>query len=211
MNYEIVDINSWDRKELFNLYTTSLKIVMNMTVDLDVTPLVNFCKQKGYKFYPVMIWLVSNVINRNPNFRLSFNENGELIRWNYVSPSYTDLNKETKKFNKFVTDYDKDLDVFYARVESDREKYKNEEGFVPNQPKNFFDISTLPWTKYKSLDLHVYNDGLQLFPVVIWGKYELENGSYKMPVTFNVHHAVCDGYNICEFFKDLQAEIDLLK
>ena len=209
--YTKVDINSWDRKNLFKLYTTDLKIVMNMTVDVDVTNAINYCKQKGLKFYPVMIWLVSNVINRNPNFRLAFNENGELIRWDYVSPSYTDFNKETKKFNKFVTEYDKDLLTFYNRVQKDREKYKNEEGFVPNQPKNFYDISVLPWTKYKSLDIHVYNDGLQLFPVVIWGKYELENDKYKMPVTFNAHHSVCDGYNLCAFFKDLQDEIDLLK
>ncbi len=78
--YTKVDINSWDRKDLFKLYTTDLKIVMNMTVDVDVTNAINYCKQKGLKFYPVMIWLVSNVINRNPNFRLAFNENGELIK-----------------------------------------------------------------------------------------------------------------------------------
>ncbi|MBR6737608.1 MAG: chloramphenicol acetyltransferase [Clostridia bacterium] len=209
--YTKIDLNTWDRKDLFNLYTNDLKIVMNMTVDVDVTPVVSYAKEKGLKFYPVMIWLVSNVINANENFKLAFDENGDVIRWNYVSPSYTDFNVTTKKFNKFVTDYDKDLFVFYNRVQNDREKYKNEVGFLPNQPKNIFDISCLPWTKYKSLDLHVYNDGKQLFPVVIWGKYELSGDKYLMPVTANIHHAVCDGYNICKFFEDLQAEINKLK
>ena len=37
MNYRKIDIDTWERRDLFKLYTTDLKIVMNMTVDVDVT------------------------------------------------------------------------------------------------------------------------------------------------------------------------------
>ena len=37
---------------------------------------------------------------------------------------------------------------------------------------------------------------------------ELSGDKYLMPVTANIHHAVCDGYNICKFFEDLQEELN---
>jgi chloramphenicol O-acetyltransferase type A len=211
MNYKVIDIDSWERRELFRLYTTDLKIVMNMTVDIDVTSLVKYVKERGMRFYPTMIWLVSKIMNSHEEFRYSLNKNGELICWDSVSPSYTDFNPETKKFVKFVTEYSDDLDEFHARAVADCAKYKWESGFIPNQPENFFDISCLPWTRYKSFDLHVSGDSNErMFPVVIWGKYEECDGKFIMPVTVNFNHAAGDGYHVCRFFEELKKEIQVL-
>lgn len=210
MNCTKIDVQNWERKGLFTLYTTDLKLVMNMTVDIDVTNLLRFTKKHGLKFYPTMIWVVSKRMNARDEFKYSLTPQGELLKWDSVSPSYTDFNTETEKFVKFVTEYCDDLFAFHDRVMADRAKHKDEVGFVPDQPANFFDISCLPWTRYKSFDLHVYGDGLSLFPVVIWGKYQEENGKIIMPVTMNIHHAVCDGFHLSRFFKELQEEIDRL-
>ena len=208
MNYTKIDIESWERRDLFKLYTTDLKIVMNMTVDVDVTNMVTLLKKNGLRFYPAMIWVVSRLMNARDEFKYHLTEDGELIKWDYVSPSYTDFNPKTEKFNKFVTEYSPDFKTFYDRVVKDCEKHKNETGFLPNQPKNTFDISCLPWTAYKSLDLHIYSDGKSLFPIVIWGKYHEENGRIIIPVTAMLHHAVCDGFTVSRFFKELSEAVD---
>ena len=211
MNYTKIDIESWERRDLFKLYTNDLKIVMNMTVDVDVTNLVAEVKRNGLRFYPTMIWIVSRLMNSRDEFKYHLTEEGELIRWDYVSPSYTDFNPETEKFNKFVTEYSPDFKTFYDRVISDCERHKNETGFLPNQPKNVFDISCLPWTTYKSLDLHIYSDGRSLVPIIIWGKYREENGKILMPVTAVLHHAVCDGFNISRLFEELSRAVSEFK
>ena len=211
MNYTKIDIESWERRDLFKLYTNDLKIVMNMTVDVDVTNLVAEVKRNGLRFYPTMIWIVSRLMNSRDEFKYHLTEEGELIRWDYVSPSYTDFNPETEKFNKFVTEYSPDFKTFYDRVVSDCERHRNETGFLPNQPKNVFDISCLPWTTYKSLDLHIYSDGRSLFPIIIWGKYREENGKILMPVTAMLHHAVCDGFNISRLFSELSVAVKEFK
>lgn len=211
MNYTKIDIESWDRRDLFKLYTTDLKIVMNMTVDIDITNLINEIKPKGLRFYPTMIWITSRLMNARDEFKYHLTEAGELIKWDYVSPSYTDFNKETEKFNKFVTEYSEDFHEFYERCVRDCEKHKNETGFLPNQPKNTFDISCLPWTTYKSLDLHIYGDGKSLFPIVIWGKYREENGKILLPVTAMLHHAVCDGFTVSRFFTELSDAVNEFK
>ena len=45
-----------------------MRIVMSLTVEMDVTPLVAFAKRQGMKFYPLMIWGVSKVVNAHDEF-----------------------------------------------------------------------------------------------------------------------------------------------
>lgn len=211
MNYTEIDVDSWERKDLFNLYTTDLKIVMNMTVDVDITSLLAEVKSNGLRFYPTMIWIVSRLMNARDEFKYSLTEEGKLIKWDYVSPSYTDFNKETGKFNKFVTEYSSDFKTFYERAVSDSERHRNESGFLPDQPKNTFDITCIPWASYKSFDLHIYGEGKSLFPIVMWGKYREENEKVLLPVTAMFHHAVIDGFNLCRFFEELSAAVNEFK
>ena len=211
MNFTKIDVESWERRDLFKLYTTDLKIVMNMTVDVDITSFLAEVKKHNLRFYPSMIWLVARLMNARDEFKYYLTESGELIKWDYVSPSYTDFNKETEKFNKFVTEYSPDFNVFYERAVNDCLNHKNETGFIPNQPKNTFDITCLPWTTYKSLDLHIYSDGKSLFPIVMWGKYREENGKILLPVTAMFHHAVSDGFTLCRFFSDLETALKEFK
>lgn len=71
-----------------------------------------------------------------------------------------------------VTEYSDDFFEFYGKVMADRERYKNDRAVLDNQPMNFFDVSCLPWVKYKHFDVHVFDEGKFLAPVVTWGKYE---------------------------------------
>ena len=210
MNYRKIDIATWPRRDLYTLYTTDLKIVMNMTVKVDVTRLVAYARERGMKFYPVMMHTVGRVLNAHDEFKYSLTPEGELILFDSISPSYTDFNPETENFVKFVTEYTPDLTEFYRRTEADRQKYRNACGFIPDQPKNVYDISCLPWTNYESLTLHVESTDARLFPVVIWGKYEEVDGRLILPVTADVNHAVCDGFHLSRFFRELGELIDAL-
>ena len=206
MNYTVIDFEKWNRKELFTLYTTSLKVSMNLTVELDVAKIVNFSKSNGYKFYPCMIWAVSSVVNAGDEFKYAFKD-GKLIKWNYVSPSYTDFNNETKTFSKFVSEFSPDFKTFYNTVENDRKKYKNLVGFAKNQPENVFDVTCIPWVNNKNFTMHVETE-MRFFPIVSWGKFIKKGKKYVMPVTLDLNHAVGDGYNASIFFKNLQDFID---
>ena len=42
MNYTTVDLNEWSRGKLFRFYMEKMRIVMSMTVDVDVTNLKLF-------------------------------------------------------------------------------------------------------------------------------------------------------------------------
>ena len=95
MNYKKVDIENWERRDIYRMYTTTLKIVMNMTVDVDVSRVVRFAKAEGLKFYPVMMHLVGRILNAHDEFKYSLTPEGELIHWDMISPSYTDFDPVT--------------------------------------------------------------------------------------------------------------------
>lgn len=208
MNYTKVDIDKWSRGSLFQFYIEKMRIVMSLTVDINVAPLITYTKKNDLKFYPAMIWVVSKVINSHDEFKYSWDTDGNLIRWNSISPSYTVFNRDDECFSKFVTEYTDDIFEFYQRTVDDQRKYQEERAIIGNQPQNFFDVSCLPWVKYKHFDVHVFDEGKFLAPVVTWGKYEVQNGNALMPLTMNIHHAVADGFHLSRFFNEVQELID---
>ena len=212
MKYEKIDIDAWERGKLFRFYIDRLRNVMSMTADMDVTPLLAFVRARALKFYPAMMWVVSKAVNRRAEFRYGWDEEGNLIRWDFVSPYYADFHKEDERFVKLVTGYSEDLFAFHARFLADRERYASLRAFdLAEIPANTFDVSCLPWVKYRSFDIHVFDEGKYLAPVVTWGKYETENGRTVLPLSMNIHHAVADGWHLSRFFADVQEIIDSLE
>ena len=204
INHIKIDLNSWDRGALFQFYMEKMRIIMSLTVDIDVAPLVQYAKREKLKFYPCMLWVVSKVLNAHGEFRYGWDDEGNLIQWDFISPSYVDFHKEDESFLKLVTEYCGDLPEFHARFLADREKHWAARAFAPNMPPNFYDVSCLPWVKYRHFDLHVFDEGKFLAPVITWGKYEAEEDKMIMPLTMNIHHAVADGFHLARFFNEVQ-------
>lgn len=210
MNYTLVNLNEWSRGSLSKFYIDKMRIVMSLTADVNVTNLKAYSKKKNLNFYPLMLWVVSKIINSHDEFKYSWDDAGNLIKWDFVSPSYTDFHADDENFVKMVTEYSDDLFEFCSRVDKDRQRHKNERAILVNQPPNFFDVSCLPWIKYSHFDIHVFDEGKFLAPVVTWGKFEEKDGKLIMPLTMNIHHAVADGFHLSRFFNEVQELVDFL-
>lgn len=210
MEWRPVDLEKWSRGKLFQTYIDDMRIVMCMTVEIDVSPLLDFVRRRNLKFYPTMIWIVGKAVNSREEFRYGWKD-GKLGLWDFVSPYYAHFYAEDEACAKLVTEYSDDLFDFHARFLEDRERFETLRGFdFKAIPPNTFDVSCLPWIRYKSFDLHVFDEGKYLAPVVTWGKYEREGEKVKMPLTMQIHHAVADGFHLCRFFGDVQTLIDHL-
>ena len=158
-----------------------------------------------------MMWVVCSAVNSRKEFRMGYDEQGNVGIWDYVSPYYAHFHKEDEQFVKLATAYHPDFYTFYQRFLMDQEKYKDYRGFdLKEIPPNVFDVSCLPWIKYKSFDIHVFDEGKYLAPVVTWGKYETSDGKTLLPLSMNIHHAVADGWHLSRFFSDVQDIIDAL-
>lgn len=162
------------------------------------------------KIYPVLIYMLTTVVNQHIEFRMDKDKEGRLGYWNKLYPSYTIFNKEEEIFSSIWTEYDSYFHTFYNRCIQDIEKYSNSKIINPklNEPKNIFPISSLPWTSFTAFNLNIYNEGDYLQPIFTIGKFIQQDKKILMPVAVQVHHAVCDGFHVGKFIASLQELAD---
>ena len=77
----------------------------------------------------------------------------------------------------------------------------------PNAPDNSFPVSMIPWTTFEGFNLNLQNGYDYLKPIFTMGKYYEENQRIILPLSIQVHHAVCDRFHICRFINELQEMI----
>ena len=105
MKYETVNPDTWKRGNLFCFYIDNMRNVMSMTVDIDVSSLITFARTHELKFYPAMMWVVSKAVNQREEFKYGWDNKGNLIHWDYISPYSADFHKDDEKYVKIVTEY----------------------------------------------------------------------------------------------------------
>lgn len=208
MGFNIINMNTWDRKECFNHFFNNAKCTYSITVNIDITNLYSYIKTNKLRFYPTFTWVVSKVINNYQEFKMAFDEEGRLGFFDEIGPSYSVLNDKTKVMSDLYTSFNNVFANFYKDMENALNSYKQNTNFTTNFQNNFFIVSCLPWFNYTSFNVNNEGSSPFLFPMVTWGKFFEEDNKIIMPVTIQVHHAVADGYHCSLFFSDVK-EISL--
>lgn len=206
MVFEKIDRTTWDRKEYFQHYFSHVPCTYSITVKLDITAL----KDRQQKLYPTMLYYLTTVVNRHPEFRTALNEQGELGIYRQMLPSYTVFHKDTETFSEIWTEYSDDYEAFCQAYEADIQRYGAQKGLIgkPDAPKNIFTVSMIPWTTFDGFNLNLQRGYDCLIPIFTMGKYYHENGRTLLPLAIQVHHAVCDGFHVCRFINELQEWIN---
>ncbi len=73
-----------------------------------------------------------------------------------------------------------------------------------NESANTFPISCIPWVSFTGFNLNIQDDGTYLTPIFTFGKYFEQNNKTFIPISIQVHHAVCDGYHTSRFINEVQ-------
>ncbi len=201
-----IDIDKWDRKENYNWFTTKNRCKINMTMNVDVTKLVKVIKERKIRCYPTFTYITSKIINRNNEFKMSYNKEGDLGYYDLVHPRYPIFHEVDKKISILWTEYADDFQTFYSRFIEDIEKYGEKRSMSAKGmfPENCFDMSSLPWSSFTSFDCYPTKDVVWLPPFVMVGKFFKHGENTLLPVSLSVHHAVCDGYHASNFFNEFE-------
>lgn len=112
-------MDTWARREHYEYYTKQLKVEYNITANVDVKNVLDFCHSKGYKFYPAMIYLVTKTLNRIDNFKMFKDKYGYLCAWDKIIPNYTIFHNDDHTFSDCWTDFSEDFNIFYQDILKD--------------------------------------------------------------------------------------------
>lgn len=157
-----------------------------------------------------MLYYLTSIVNRHAEFRTAINANGELGIYSEMTPYYTVFHKETETFSNLWTEYCSNYDDFCVAYENDVLHYGKIEHMEAKQnvPENNFSVSMIPWTTFEGFNLNIRNGYDYLLPIFKMGKYYEDDGKILLPLSIQVHHAVCDGFHICRFINELQELIN---
>ncbi|WP_340043624.1 CatA-like O-acetyltransferase, partial [Klebsiella pneumoniae] len=89
-------------------------------------------------------------------------------------------------------------------------EYQHDTRLFPqgNLPENHLNISSLPWVSFDGFNLNITGNDDYFSPVFTMAKFQQEGDRVLLPVSVQVHHAVCDGFHAARFINTLQLMCD---
>lgn len=210
MKFNLINVENWDRKPYFDHYFNDTRCTFSLTANIDITQLLQQLQKQNLKFYPALIYMITRVVNTHVEYRTCLDEQGRLGYWEEMSPSYTIFHNDDKSFSDLWTDYHIDFPTFYKRYLDDIKRYGDVKAFSPKDeaPPNLVSISCLPWTSFTGFNLNIFHEDTYLLPIITGGKYFKQDDKVLLPIAFQAHHAVCDGYHASRFYDELQQLAD---
>ena len=206
--FKPIDTNSWKRKPYFDHYFNQIRCTYSITINIDITNVLSFKDRNKVKLYPLLIYVISKAVNKYEEFRTAINDRGEIGVWETLSPCYTVFHKDSESFSNIWTEWNDDLNLFLSNFEQDSKRFGQIDRIdaKPNTPTNVFPISSLPWTTFTGFNLNIFADGTYLLPIFTYGKYFKDGNRYLIPLSIQVHHAVCDGFHVSRLINEIQQE-----
>lgn len=208
MNFNKIDIENWARKPYYEHFINNIRCTFSMTVNIDITDLLLELHTKDIKFYPTFLYMVTKVVNAHQEFRTCFDEQGNVGYWQSMMPCFTFFHNDDKTFSNLWIENCENFAAFYSCYLENMQKYGDVKDIVArkNVPPNTFPVSCIPWANFTSFNLNIFTDGMYLLPIITGGKYFEQEGRTLLPVSLQVHHAVCDGYHASVFMDELQEQ-----
>ena len=206
MEWRPIDKEHWHRTEYFEHYFSQIPCTYSMTTKLDITNVL----KKDQKLYPAMIYCITKTVNQFEEFRTAINQAGQLGIFDSILPCYTIFHKDTETFSNIWTDYSDRFPQFLEAYEQDLLQFGSVHRFMakPNVPENHITISMIPWTTFDGFHLNIQKSYQYLLPIFTMGKYTQYHQQYLLPLSIQVHHAVCDGFHLSRFIQTLQDHVN---
>lgn len=195
-----IDMAEYPRREHFNHFIGMAYPYVGVTVEVDVTDLLNLCREKGYSFYLTVLHAVALAADEVPEFRRRIDGDG-IIEFDGCPTSHTEL-KPDGTYAYCTLHHHMPLGEYLQKAEAARTAAR-ESGTIEEEAEvqSMYFISTLPWLHYTQL-IQPVACGEESNPRFTWGKYQQNaEGRVMMPLSVLVHHALADGLHIAAFYE----------
>lgn len=200
---QILDLNSWARKEHFHFFSQFEEPFFGLTLNIDCTIAYATAKEKGTSFFLHYLHKSLTAANRIPAFRYRIVE-GQVWIYDQVDASPT-IDRPDGTFGFSYLVYQEDYLEFKAGADLEIGQVKNSSSLFPARlGECVIHYSALPWISFSSLS-HARSFSFQdSSPKISFGKVTEQDGKKTMPVSIHVHHALVDGLQVGQFMECFQ-------
>ncbi len=212
MAFTEIDMKTWPKAAQYRHFSKINPMRISVTATVDITHLLAVCREKNIKFTAAMLWLVTEQANRYESFRIE-ERNGKPVLYDELHTVFPVMHEDDHSLSHLWIERERHFAVFYENYRRIIEAYGDERRFLARRdkvrPENVLVVSYLPWLNFTSFSVQTTGQTVYLAPSVEWGKYtEDEKGTVSLPVSLTAHHATVDGWQISQFFLELQEACD---
>lgn len=197
------EIINFERKELFKHYNEMDNPFIIMTIPLNVTKVVEYCKVHKH-FYATLGFLVGKAVNEIESFKYRYNNR----KFYYYDKLVVNFTERVEEQIGFFDCEEENLESFVKEFDEKKSKLGYYDDASEENRQDVIWISCFPWAKFSGL-MSPHDRSITI-PQFIWDKYEEVNGEYYCNMMIMAHHGFADGYHIGTFIEKLNKYINEL-
>lgn len=197
-----IDLNTWNRKQLFDHFNDFADPYFSITIPFDVSNAFKKAKNEGYSFFARYLHDSMKAVNAIENFKFRIEDN-KVVRYELIHASPTIMRNDNTFGFSFV-EFDDDLNQFIKNIEAEKLRIQNSDDLYP--PVNSLDCihcSAMPWLNFSG-HKEPFSGKKDSVPKLAFSQIERKNNRWNMNVSISVNHALVDGYHVSEFSKKFQ-------
>ena len=206
MNSRTIDMNTYPRRAHFDYFRSLQNPMLGVTVDVDVTALQAFCKAESCSFYLAFMRCAARAANGVPQLRQRIRDGG-IVEYDVCGTSHVELRADDT-YGYCTLHHDRPFREYLEYAEAERLRCREAASIEEDDDvEGLYFITSLPWLRYTQL-IQPTAGGDESNPRISWGKYAADcRDRLMMPVTLLAHHALVDGLQVAQFYRNLDGEI----
>ncbi len=207
--YKEFDIDSWNRRSVFDFFSTYDDPFFGITSSIDITNLYKFCKTNEHSLNLAILYFSTYTANSLLNFRLRL-LNGKVVLFDHIDCGTTILHAD-ETFSFCFIDFKPTFSEFEQLGKELIQKQLEKKKLEPKSDfLNVIHYSVIPWTSFTGIK-HAKKLGISdSIPKITFGKYFKNGEKLILPISIEVNHALMDGFHVGTFLNTFQETIDKL-
>lgn len=195
---QLLDIDTWPRKDHFRFFTAFEEPFFGVCVDIDCTVAYRRAKNLKTSFFIYYLHKALVAANRIEPFRYRIAD-GQVWIYDKIHATPT-INRPDNTFGFSYMDYYEDYREFEAAALPEAERVRNTPGLQPaGADQNVIHFSALPWLSFTGLSHARSFSFKDSCPKISFGKMKDHGTKMYMPISIHVHHGLMDGYHVGQF------------
>ncbi|WP_436487804.1 CatA-like O-acetyltransferase [Chitinophaga sp. ARDCPP14] len=205
---QLLDLDTWARKEHFNFFRQFEEPFFGITTDIDCTTAFNNAKASGDSFFLSYLHKSLAAANEVPPFRYRI-AGDEVWVYDQVHASPT-INRPDGTFGFAYMNFYEDAAAFEASSKAEIERVRQSTGLIPAvSGENVIHYSSLPWINFTAVSHARSFSFKDSCPKITFGKVKEVGDRKIMPVSVHVHHALMDGFHVAQFLEGFQRRMEM--
>ncbi len=198
-----IDLESWPRREHFLTFLDAHQPHFNVCVDVNLTETRRAARQRGVPITGAIVYVVARAANDIPEFRHRIRDR-TVVEHDIVHPTSTVM-LEGNLFGFCLYDYSEKFSAFL-------ENYLDQMAFARSHPTlsdppgrdDLLFMTAIPWVAFTSFAHPILTIPVDSIPRIAWGRFHLEGGMVRMPVSVQGHHSLMDGFHVGRFYERVE-------